>query len=418
VKLHLFVVSGSFFFLFFSCPTGAVPDKVELVIELPVDTLSVDSGPAIPAAWRTELYLPLIEGKRVGMVLNQSSLVGETHLLDTLLQLGVQVTRVFSPEHGFRGTVDAGTSIKDTIDHRTGLPITSLYGREKKPKVQHLQGLDLLIFDIQDVGARFYTYISSLHYIMEACAEVGLPLMVLDRPNPNGHYVDGPVLDMEYRSFVGMHPVPVVHGMTIAEYAQMIQGEGWLPEGAGQCKLILIPCARYNRCEPYELPVRPSPNLPNMRSVYLYPSLCFFEGTMFSVGRGTDKPFQQIGIPDYPIKEHRFMPMSTEGANHPDYEGEWCYGEDFSHLEPDSIYAQARLDLSHLIRMYQRYPQKDHFFRPNKFIVQLAGSRALMEQMKAGMTEEAIRATWQEGLDAFRLVREKYLIYPDCIQKE
>lgn len=413
MKLHLFVVLTTFLVNFFSCPPE-LPSS-----ELPVldasDSLTVDSAKAVPAAWRTESYLHLLEGKAVGMVLNQSSLIGEVHLLDTLLNLGVDVRRVFAPEHGFRGKVDAGTSVKDTIDNRTGIPITSLYGPDKKPKQKDLAELDLLVFDIQDVGARFYTYISSLHYIMEACAERKLPLLVLDRPNPNGHYVDGPILEPKYKSFVGMHPVPVVHGMTIAEYAQMIQGEGWLPDSL-QCELILIPCATYDRCQPYALPVRPSPNLPNMRSVYLYPSLCFFEGSMFSVGRGTDKPFQQVGIPDYPDQTHRFMPVSTEGAKHPDYEGEWCYGVDFSQLEPDSIYQEARINLTHLINVYRQYPRKDHFFRVNRFFDQLAGTRTLSEQLEAGISEEAIRASWQPGLEAFYQVREQYLLYPDCNQ--
>ncbi|MCB0376416.1 MAG: DUF1343 domain-containing protein, partial [Sinomicrobium sp.] len=312
-------------FLVFSCGKGINnPDapKTAAVQEHPSEK------PVVTGAGATEAYLPLLRGKKTGVVANQTSIIGAgTHLVDSLLALGVTVTKVFAPEHGFRGTADAGERIQDGTDPNTGLPVISLYGNNKKPTKAQLTGLDIVVFDIQDVGARFYTYISTLDYVMEACAEAGVPVMVLDRPNPNGHYVDGPVLEPEYRSFVGMHPVPVVHGMTIGEYAKMINGEGWLADGK-QCELIVIPIKNYDHNTAYSLPVKPSPNLPNDKAVNLYPSLCFFEGTNVSVGRGTDMQFQVYGSPFLPERGFRFVPEPNEGAKKPPYQGTICYGED------------------------------------------------------------------------------------------
>ena len=274
-------------------------------------------------AERTDKYFPLLKDKAIGVVGNQSSLIGTTHLVDSLLSAKLQVVKVFSPEHGFRGTADAGAHIENGTDEKTGLPIISFYGKNKKPSQSQLEGIEILLFDIQDVGARFYTYISTLHYVMEAAAENNIPLIVLDRPNPNGHYIDGPILDTAYRSFVGMHPIPIVHGMTIGEYAQMINGEKWLTDSV-ECDLTIISMLGYNKQTPYDLPVKPSPNLPNAQAVNLYPSLCLFEGTNISVGRGTDLPFQHYGAP-YLESDYSFVPESGAGAKYPKHEGERCY---------------------------------------------------------------------------------------------
>lgn len=360
-------------------------------------------------AEQLSLYLPQLEGKTVGLVGNHSSLVGQTHLVDTLQSLSIDLKGVFAPEHGFRGKADAGAHIKDGKDPISGLPVVSLYGKNKKPRPEQLQGIDLLLFDIQDVGARFYTYISTLHYVMEACAEQNIPLIVLDRPNPNGHYVDGNILDMAYTSFVGMHPIPVVHGMTIGEYAQMINGEQWLENGV-QCALEVIPCANYDHNTPYVLPVKPSPNLPNARSIDLYTSLCFFEGTMVSVGRGTDFPFQVFGHPAYADSLFTFTPRPVSGAMHPKLEGKACHGFD---LRKGA--ALDRIKLEWLIWSYEQYPEKDQFF--NKFFAKLAGGDTLRQQIESGMSADEIRSTWADGLKEFMKVRAQYLLYPDFVTK-
>ena len=290
------------------------------------------AGQIIPAAERSNLYLPLLKDKKVALVVNQSSLVGQRHLLDHLLKHGVKVQKIFAPEHGFRGKADAGAHIKNSRDSKTGLPIISLYGKHKKPTKSDLKGIDLIVFDIQDVGVRFYTYLSTLHYIMEAGAEQQIPVMVLDRPNPNGQYIDGPVLQKKYRSFVGLHPVPVVYGMTIGEYAKMINGEGWL-KGRKKAELTVIPLAQYTHQSSYVLAVKPSPNLPNGRAVALYPSLAFFEGTVISAGRGTKKPFQLYGAPQYSVKKFSFVPKSRSGAKYPKFKGKRCYGVDLSKID-------------------------------------------------------------------------------------
>ena len=350
----------------------------------------------------------------IAVVANQTSIVGNTHLVDTLLSEGVHITKIFCPEHGFRGTAAAGAHVDNSVDAKTGLPIISLYGKNKKPTQEQLEDVDYVIFDLQDVGCRFYTYISTLHYVMEACAEADIPLVVLDRPNPNGHYVDGPVLDTaHYRSFVGMHPVPVVYGMTIGEYAQMINGEGWLA-GGEQCDLTVVPMRGYKRDSVgYELPVPPSPNLRNAHAIALYPSLCLFEGTNVSVGRGTDSPFEVIGVPS---KLCRWIDFNTRYT----INGQTFYAYDFKTQDGESHYGldlremvvPAKFDLSYLIWMHW-LTKSGFFFLKSNFFEKLAGNGDLRRQIEQGMSEEGIRATWQPALDQFKGIRKKYLIYED-----
>lgn len=368
------------------------------------------SKEVITGAQQLEKYLPLIKGKSVGLVVNQTSLINSTHLLDTLLSLRIDVQLLFAPEHGFRGTADAGEHVKNGFDPKTKVSIVSLYGDNKKPKVGQLKDLDILIFDIQDVGVRFYTFISTLHYVMEACAEQNKPLIVLDRPNPNGHYVDGPVLDTAFRSFVGMHPVPVVHGMTVGEYAQMINGEKWLTNGV-TCQLTVIPCLNYDHTVFYTLPEKPSPNLPNMTAVYLYPSLCFFEGSnSVSVGRGTDKPFQLYGSPEFTTGNITFTPVSKPGATKPFLMNQTCKGFDLSAIPLDSLRHQ-KFTLTYLINAYKLSTNKSLFF--NSFFVKLSGSELLMKQIKQNVSEAEIRRSWESDLINFNRIRKKYLLYKD-----
>lgn len=383
-------------------PTAQVP-------KTPVEVPDYANGAIRTGAERTEAYLPLLRGKRVAVVTNQTGMIGRTHLVDSLLALQVDVVKVFAPEHGFRGTADAGEMVADQRDQRTGLPLVSLYGKNKKPAPGQLADVDVLLFDIQDVGVRFYTYTSTLHYVMEAAAEQGKHLVVLDRPDPNGFYVDGPVLDTAYRSFVGMHPVPLVHGMTIGEYARMINGEHWLKDGV-QCELTVIPCTGYDHASCYELPVKPSPNLPNMAAVYLYPALGLFEGTIVSVGRGTGKPFQCIGFPGCTLGDFTFTPRTMAGAAKPPYEGQSCtgldlssYGDFYSRLDPG-------LKLEWLIGMYNASPDKAKFFNP--FFDKLAGNTSLRKAVQAGKSEDAIRAGWKKDIEAFKLRSKPYLLYP------
>jgi uncharacterized protein YbbC (DUF1343 family) len=370
-------------------------------------------GQVRTGAERTELYLPLLQGKRIGIVANQTSVIKEMHLVDSLYAMGNEVTRIFklfSPEHGFRGQVARGEAVPDGVDPVTGLPVVSLYGQNRKPPAEEFNDLDLILFDIQDVGTRFYTYISTLFYVMQACAEEDKELLVLDRPNPNGFYVDGPVLEPGFSSFVGMHEVPVVYGMTIGEYAGMINGEGWLGEGL-TCRLTVIPCGNYTHRSIYKLPVSPSPNLPNMNSIYLYPSTCFFEGTVISEGRGTDAPFEVFGHPDLEGREFTFIPKSIPGkAVHPKSEGELCYGTDLRNMR-DLEERDPELNLSWLIDAYRDFPDKGSFFIT--YFENLAGTDKLRRQIENGLSEEEIRASWQEDLEAFRKIRSKYLIYPD-----
>ncbi len=353
-----------------------------------------------------ESYLPELYGKRVGLVVNHTSIVGQaTHLVDTLLSLGIEVKKVFAPEHGFRGDIDAGEHLADSKDTRTGLPIVSLYGKNKKPTLAQLKEIEVLIFDIQDVGTRFYTYISTMHYAMEACAEQGKQFIVLDRPNPNGSYIDGPMLDPKLKSFVGMHPIPIVHGLTVGELALMINGEGWLANDI-RCDLTVVPIKDYLHQANYSLPVPPSPNLPNDLSVRLYPSLCLFEGTQISVGRGTCDAFQMIGAPYQILGDFAFMPVSIVGmAKNPKYQDKLCYGKDFRNSQP-----KAAFTLKYLIEFYQKYPDKENFF--NGYFDTLVGTYQLKKQIKAGMSEKQIRQTWQEDLIKYKKLREKYILYP------
>ena len=364
----------------------------------------------VVGAERMDQYLPLLTGKKVGVVGNHSSLIRSTHLVDSLLSAGVNVVTVFSPEHGFRGDADAGEKVNSNTDEKTGIPIVSLYGKNKKPSKKQLVGIDAVIFDIQDVGARFYTYISTMHYVMEACAENKIPVLVLDRPNPNGHYVDGPILKKEFSSFIGMHPVPIVHGMTVGEYANMINGEHWLNDSMN-CDLTVIKMKHYDHHSVYELPVKPSPNLPNMKSIYLYPSLCLFEGTPMSIGRGTDRPFQLIGHPKMDSVNVVFTPESMPGAKHPKLKGESCYGVDFSDIGESELKNKAQLDLSWLVKVYRGYEDKTNFFGSSFNL--LSGNDELQKQLKNGLSEEEIKASWNKGLEEFKVIRKKYLLYPD-----
>lgn len=377
-------------------------------------------APAVPSiasgietgAQQMKEYLPLLKGKKVALLINQTSVVDGKLLLDTLLAEGVQVVKVFVPEHGFRGTADAGAHISNEVDARTGLPVISLYGKNKKPGREQLADVDILVYDLQDVGARFYTYISTLQYAMEACIETNKTLLILDRPNPNGHLVDGPVLDTALRSFVGMQPIPVLYGMTAAEYAQMLAGEGWVINADG-LRLKIISCKHYTHSQRYTLPVAPSPNLRTMTAVYLYPGLCLFEGTAVSLGRGTDKPFQQWGHPDFKGKsKYSFVPKSIAGASKPVLENQACYGE-LAASNADAAFniAKGGIELAPLLKAYQWSPKKDQFF--NSFFEKLAGTKELRQQIIAGKSEQEIRSSWAAGLDHFKQIRKKYLLYAD-----
>lgn len=362
----------------------------------------------LPAADRPDIYLPLLKGKRVALAVNQTSVLSQRdnlHLVDFLIQSGIEVKKVFVPEHGFRGDADAGELVKNQIDAKTGLPLVSLYGASKKPSKEAFSDVDVVIFDIQDVGIRFYTFISTLHYLMEACAEQNKPLMILDRPNPNGDYVDGPILKEGYTSFVGMHPIPVVHGLTVGELAQMINGEGWL-ENKVKAPIEIIPIANWTHDTHYSLPIKPSPNLPNDVAIRLYPSLCYFEGTDVSLGRGTLFPFQVYGYPDPKFGDFTFTPVSIEGmSKNPPQQDKQCFGKD---LRNESL--SHRFTLSYLLEAYQLSGKKEQFF--NNFFDKLAGSDQLRKDMLAGKSEAEIRATWQAGLEAYKTLRQSYLLYP------
>ena len=374
---------------------------------------SLFSQPIKVGAERMEDYLSFLSGKSVGVVANPTSRVGSTHLVDTLLARDVDVKKIFCPEHGFRGQAEAGASINNEIDSKTGIPIVSLYGKNKKPSPANLKDIDVLVFDIQDVGARFYTYISTLHYVMEAAAENGKKVIVLDRPNPNGFYVDGPVLEPKYKSFVGMHPVPIVHGMTIGEYALMINGERWLANGL-KCSLEVVTMNHYTHDSLYNLPVSPSPNLRTMNAIYLYPSICCFEGTSVSVGRGTNTPFEVIGTPYFRCVidgyNIAFTPKPIKGVSeNPLHNGKSCIGWELIG-NSYKILKTKKLDLSYLIDMY-KCSKDEKFF--NSFFEKLMGTGELRKQLEAGMNEDEIRKTWQPELDEFKAKRKKYLLYPD-----
>lgn len=353
-------------------------------------------------------YKALWEGKRVGIVANQTSVVNGQHSVDFLRAQGMEIIRIFCPEHGFRGNADAGENVANVQDEATGLPVISLYGKRKKPSREDLKDIEVMVFDMQDVGVRFYTYLSTLHYVMEACAENRIPLLLADRANPNAFYVDGPLLEMQYRSFVGMHPVPVVYGMTIGEYARMINGEGWLKEGV-KCRLTVIPCRDWNREMTFDLPVKPSPNLPDRVSVMLYPSVCFFEGTVISEGRGTYTPFQVFGHPDLKNMPYTFIPGRIPGmSKNPKCLGRKCYGMDLRGKYTE-VKTGKRLRLEWLLTAYHNYAGKAPFF--TSFFDKLAGTDQLRKAIEAGKREEEIRASWQPGLKQFEQTRKKYLIY-------
>jgi uncharacterized protein YbbC (DUF1343 family) len=368
---------------------------------------SVSQKRILPGALLQDQYISLLIEKKVGVVAHQASLIPKSnssqHLVDFLLENNIDIHSIFAPEHGFRGTADAGESVKDQVDPKTGIQIISLHGINKKPKVKQLNGIEIMIFDLQDVGVRFFTYLSTLHYVMEACAENDIPMIILDRPNPNLHYVDGPVMEEAYTSFLGMHPVPIVYGMTIGEYAKMINGEGWLKEGI-RCKLSIIPVKNYNRKSTYELSVRPSPNLPNPQSIALYPSLCLLEPTAISVGRGTDFQFQIYGHPKLPKGDFSFTPLPNFGAKNPKLKGQLCYGKNLT-----KVLRPNQLELKWLIDAYNNFPKSNIFFL--KGFNKIAGNSSLKEQLISGVSEIEIRKSWKSKLKIFKRIREKYLIY-------
>jgi len=369
----------------------------------------VDYDSIVVGAEQYQQYIPGLKNKKVALLVNHASLVGNRHLVDVLLSKKIDIVKIFSPEHGFRGKMDAGEIFEEGTDPQSGLPIVSLYGKHKKPSEEDLQDVDVLLIDLQDVGTRFYTYISTMSLSMEACAEYSVEVIVLDRPNPNGYFVDGPVLKKEYQSFVGMHPVPVVYGMTIGEYAQMVNGESWLKDGV-QCELQVVNLAKYNRNMIAKLKEAPSPNLPNWKSVYLYPSLCFFEGTVVSVGRGTKYPFQVYGHPDLPFGDFSFLPQSIPGkSSHPKLQGEVCYGQYLSGYADNYTNNPAEINLTWLISSYKYLSSKTEFF--NNYFDKLAGTEELRKQIIAGKSPQDIRESWQEDLEAFKKIREKYLLY-------
>lgn len=351
-------------------------------------------------------YLPLLTAKHVGVVANQTSIIGSTHLVDSLVSRGINIVKIYTPEHGFRGAADAGAKVNSGKDEKTGISIVSLYGKTKKPTPEMLQGIDVMLFDLQDVGVRFYTYISTLTYVMEACAENNIPVIVLDRPNPNGFYIDGPVLKSENQSFVGMHQVPVVYGMTIGEYGKMVNGEGWLKNGV-RCNLTVIPINNYNRNAIYELPVKPSPNLPNWEAVYLYPTLCFFEGSIVSVGRGTDTPFQIFGHPNM-RGEYSFTPQSKSGASKPLLEGQRCRGENLVDYAHGYAYNENQLQLDWIIDAYNQLSDKEFF---TNYFRLLSGDKQMQRDIENGLSADEIRASWKNEIDNFKKIRSKYLIY-------
>lgn len=446
------------FFLLVSVPSFAQKSKAQH----PPKTI-------LSGADQLKLYLPLIEGKRVGIFANQTSMIGKRHLVDSLLELGIKITVIFGPEHGFRGTADAGEKVGNYTDEKTGIPVVSLYGAKRRPDKKDVEEVDIMIFDIQDVGVRFYTFISSLEAYMQSAMEFKKPLLILDRPNPNGFYVDGPILDTKYRSFIGMQPVPVVYGLTIGEYASMILGEGWMkksekeksqetaaavaPMAAAvelpvakteerfsmisscnnnekldnellrkdEFSLIVICCANYSHRSRYELPVRPSPNLPNIQSIYLYPSTCFFEGTSLSEGRGTSKPFQVFGHPSLPKTLYKFTPRPNEGAKKSKHYDKECYGWDLSGSPAEVLKkTEGKLQLKWLLEAYRLFPDKDSFFLKPKsgdmaqsFFTKLAGNNDLWQQIRDGKTEAEIRKTWEPGLKEYKVIRKKYLLYED-----
>ncbi len=362
---------------------------------------------------RTEIYIPKLLNQRVAICGNQTSKIGSIHLVDTLWNLKINIVKIFAPEHGFRGDSEAGAHIENGKDSKTGIPIVSLYGNNKKPTKEQMQNIDIIIFDIQDVGCRFYTYISTLHYIMEAAAENHVKVIVLDRPNPNGYFVDGPILEEKYKSFIGMHPIPVVHGMTIGEYAQMINGEKWLKYSL-TCDLEIITMNAYDHKMRYSLPYPPSPNLKTDESIYLYPTLCFFEGTNISLGRGTEIPFQVYGNPNFTGGDYYFTPQPIKGVSeNPPLKGEKCRGYNLTDFARQNLEKSNRIEISFLIQAYALYPDSSTFFLKNLFFDKLAGNSTFRWQIIKGKSEEEIRKSWAKGISLFKTIRKKYLLYPD-----
>ncbi len=400
-----------------------------LVFAVPCFSQAFAKEAVITGAERMQVWLPYLKNKAVAVFANQTSMVKNTHLVDTLQKLSINVIKIFGPEHGFRGIADAGEHVKDGIDVKSGLPVVSLYGNHKKPTKDDLKDVDVVIFDIQDVGVRFYTFISSLEYVLEACLENHKPLLILDRPNPNGFYVDGPVLDMKFKSFVGMQPIPIVYGMTIGEYALMLTGQKWLSAEANKINAYnvgtkpsadtpfhvqVIKCKNYDHNTKYVLPINPSPNLREMQSIYLYPSTCFFEGTVLSEGRGTDKPFQIFGHPSLPKTLYAFTPMPNEGAKNSKCFNQVCYGWNLSGTNEDVLKKlNGKIQLQYLINAYKLFPKKDSFFLANNFFNKLAGNDVLMKQIKKGVSEKDIRKSWEKDLNKFKAIRKKYLLYKD-----
>lgn len=410
------------FLIFISCVNGIKSNSPasSLEIKKPISTTYIVQDtiktvkPIIVGANITSLYIPFLENKKVAIVGNQTSVIFKdsitnqnyVHLVDSLLSRNIKIKKVFAPEHGFRGKADAGEFVANGKDVKTGLPVISLYGKDKKPSKEALSDIDIVVFDIQDVGARFYTYISTLHYVMQACAENNIPVLILDRPNPNAHYIDGPVLEPEHSSFVGVHPIPLVHAMTIAEYAKMINGEGWLGENLS-CEIHIVPVKNYTHTAPYSLPIRPSPNLPNDISINLYPSLGFFEGTTINAGRGTEMQFQIFGSPDLDVEkyDYAYTPKPNFGSKYPKHQGVICYGKDLRATQTlDSI------NLDWLVNAYNNSNTKEKFFDTKSFTIH-AGTEKLEQQIKQGLTSSEIKRTWSKDLQNFKIIRNKYLIY-------
>lgn len=387
------------------CSSRTTPLQVQPGIPVlsPVVT-EVTNTRLVLGAEQLDVLLPKLKGKRVGVVVNHTSLINKTHLADTLKSLGVNLVKIFGPEHGFRGNAADGELVNDSLDVKTGVPVVSLYGKNRKPTVKQFSDIDIILFDIQDVGTRFYTYISTMHYVMETCAESGKKLIILDRPNPNG-FVDGPINEKPLQSFVAMHAIPIAHGLTVGELARMINGEGWLANKM-QCDVEIISIKNWTHDDEYVLPVKPSPNLPNQQAIKLYPSICLFEGTVISLGRGTPFPFQVLGNPELKNMTFQFTPVTIKGvAVNPPHENKLCYGIDLRNVKPE-----RKINLSYLFEMYNAYPNKEKFFLPYFDI--LAGNTTLKQQIKDGLSEEQIRASWQKDLDAYKLIRKKYLLYP------
>ena len=419
--LNLKIIS-SFFLLFFLSNSGCNRTEGQMQTDdAPITTphqesdteetvaeIEEESKPIVVGAAQPSEFMPLIQGKKVALLVNQTSMIGETHLVDRLTSVGVDIKTIFAPEHGFRGKADAGAHIKDGIDVKTGIPLISLHGSRKKPTTADLAGLDYVIFDIQDVGARFYTYISSMSYVMEACAENNVKFLVLDRPNPNGHYVDGPILNSDYSSFIGLHEIPVVHGMTVGEYAEMVNGEGWLKDNL-TCDITIIELKNYTHISSYQLPIRPSPNLPNDQSIKLYPSLGLFEGTTINAGRGTEFQFQRYGSPNLDNKHYNFnyTPIANFGAKYPKHQNKVCYGADLSTID-----AERSFTLIYIMDAYKHAKDKAKFFNTSNF-TKHAGTKKLQQQIEAGKTEAEIKQSWSEGLTEYKKMRTKYLIYKD-----